>query len=100
DRVEAGDVEAGGVVLQDGLTAGVGDWITTRNNDRRLRTNGGRDWVKNGDDWIVTRRHEDGSLTIRHAEHDGSATLPADYVTRYVQLAYASTVMREQGTTV
>ncbi len=100
DRVEAGDVEADGVVLQDGLTAGVGDWITTRDNDRRLRTNGGRDWVKNGDDWIVIRRHEDGSLTIRHAEHDGSATLPADYVARYVQLAYASTVMREQGTTV
>lgn len=100
DRVEAGDVESDGVVLQDGLTAGVGDWITTRNNDRRLRTNGGRDWVKNGDDWEVTTRFEDGSLTVRHTEHGGSVTLPADYVDRYVQLAYASTVMREQGTTV
>ena len=100
DRVEAGDVEATGVALYDGLTAGVGDWITTRENDRRLRSNGGRDWVKNGDDWVVTTRHEDGSLTVRHTEHDGRVILPADYVTRYVQLAYASTVMREQGTTV
>ncbi|MGH3492013.1 MAG: MobF family relaxase [Sciscionella sp.] len=100
DRVEVGDVESGGIVLQDGLSAGVGDWITTRNNDRRLRTYGGRDWVKNGDNWEVTTRYEDGSLTVRHAEHGGSVTLPADYVDRYVQLAYASTVMREQGTTV
>jgi conjugative relaxase-like TrwC/TraI family protein len=99
DRVEAGDVEASGVVLQDGLSAGVGDWITTRNNDRRLGTNGGRDWVKNGDGWTVTTRYEDGSLTVRHAEHGGSVTLPAAYVAQYVQLAYASTVMREQGTT-
>ncbi len=100
DRVEAGDVEAGGVGLHDGLSAGVGDWITTRNNDRRLGTNGGRDWVKNGDDWTVTTRYQDGSLTVRHAEHGGSVTLPAAYVAQHVQLAYASTVMREQGTTV
>ncbi|HEV2634538.1 MAG TPA: MobF family relaxase [Actinocrinis sp.] len=100
DRVEARDVEAVGVVLQDGLSVGVGDWITTRNNDRRLGTNGGRDWVKNGDDWTVTTRYEDGSLTVRHAEHGGTVTLPAKYVAHYVQLAYASTVMREQGTTV
>ena len=100
DRIESGAVEAGGVLLQDGLTVGTGDWITTRENNRRLRTNGGRDWVKNGDDWTVTARHEDGSLTVRHADHEGSVHLPADYVSRYVHLAYASTVIRNQGATV
>jgi hypothetical protein len=43
------------VVLRDGNLAGTGDWILTRSNDRRLTTSSGRDWVKNGDAWLVMR---------------------------------------------
>ena len=44
------------MVLRDGSLAGTGDWILTRSNDRRLTTSGSsRDWVKNGDAWLVTR---------------------------------------------
>jgi hypothetical protein len=43
------------VVLRDGNLARTGDWILTRSNDRRLTTSSGRDWVKNGDAWLVTR---------------------------------------------
>jgi conjugative relaxase-like TrwC/TraI family protein len=100
DRVTAGQVEADGVRLRDGNLAGAGDWIATRLNDRRLSAFGGRDWVKNGDAWHVERRHPNGSLTVRHLSHGGRVTLPADYVRDQVQLLYATTAHRTQGTTV
>ena len=100
DRVAAGQVEPGGVRLQDGNLAGVGDWIVTRLNDRRLSVFGGRDWVKNGDAWHVERRHADGSLTVRGIGHGGRVTLPAAYVRDQVQLLYATTAHRAEGTTV
>jgi len=100
ERVTAGQVEAGGAQLRDCNLAGVGDWIVTRLNDRRLSTFGGRDWVKNGDAWQVERRHSDGALTVRHLSHGGRVTLPAEYVREKVQLLYATTAQRAQGTTV
>src|SRR5262249_47318486 len=60
----------------------------------------GRDWVKNGDAWHVTRRHADGSLRVRHLAHGGLLTLPSSYVRDHVQLLYATTAHRAQGTTV
>jgi len=100
DRVTAGQVEADGTRLRDGNLAGAGDWIVTRLNDRRLSAFGGRDWVKNGDAWHVEQRHPDGALTVRHLSHGGRVTLPADYVGDQVQLLYATTAHRAQGTTV
>jgi hypothetical protein len=100
DRIEAGQVEPQGVVLRDGNQAGVGDWITTRRNDRRLPVRGGRDWVKNGDAWHVIVRHPDGSLTAAHLEHRGQVRLPAEYARRHVELLYATTTNRAQGSTV
>jgi conjugative relaxase-like TrwC/TraI family protein len=100
DRVTAGQVEADGVRLRDGNLAGVGDWIVTRLNDRRLSLYSGRDWVKNGDAWHVVRRLDDGSLRVRHLGHCGLITLPATYVHDHVQLLYATTAHRAQGTTV
>lgn len=100
DRVAAGQVEADGVELRDGNLAGVGDWIITRENNRRLLTHGGRDFVKNGDGWTVLARHDDGALTVEHDKHHGRLTLPAEYVREHVQLLYASTVIRTQGLTV
>jgi len=100
ERVDAGQVEAGGVPLRDGTLAGRGDWIVTRQNNRKAAINGGRDWVKNGDAWRVIKRHRNGALTVQHLVHGGRVTLPADYVAGHVQLLYATTAHRAQGTTV
>lgn len=100
DRVTAGHVEIEGVALHDGNLAGAGDWIVTRHNQRRLSTRQGRDFVRNGDAWHVLSRHQDGSLQVRHLEHGGQIRLPAAYVAEHVELLYASTVHRTQGSTV
>ncbi|HWL97360.1 MAG TPA: MobF family relaxase [Nocardioidaceae bacterium] len=100
DRAALGVVDLDGVRLHDGNTAGAGDWVLTRDNHRHLLTHGGRDFVKNGDRWIVTARHPNGSLTVRHQQHRGTVTLPADYVAEHVELAYATTAHRMQGDTV
>jgi hypothetical protein len=69
ERADAGQVETGGTQLRDGNLAGTGDWIVTRDNNRRLALLGGRDWVKNGDAWRVLQRHQDGALTVQHLGH-------------------------------
>ena len=103
DLINAGRVEADGVRLQDRTTAGVGDLVVTRLNDRRLST--GRTWVKNGDRWQVTRRYDDGSLAVRRLgrgdqPHGKALVLPAKYVRAELELGYASTVHRAQGASV
>jgi conjugative relaxase-like TrwC/TraI family protein len=100
ERVLAGQVEQDGVTLRDGNLAGAGDWIVTRENNRKLPVRGGRDWVRNGYGWQVTTRHRDGSLTCTHLEHGGQVRLPAGYVRAHVQLLYATTAHRAEGTTV
>jgi hypothetical protein len=100
ERIDAGRVERQGVDLHDSTCAGVGDWVVTRQNQRTLTCRRGRDWVKNGDTWTVTTRHRDGSLTVRHHDHQSKVRLPADYVAVSVELAYATTAHRVQGTTV
>ncbi len=88
------------VELTDGTTAGVGDTIITRCNDRRLRN--GKDWVRNGDTWTITGVRDDGSVTIRNTgrRFGGSIVLPAAYVSDHVDLGYAVTAHRAQGVTV
>jgi conjugative relaxase-like TrwC/TraI family protein len=100
DRVTAGQVEPTGAPLRDGTQAGQGDWIVTRQNNRRLTTPSATEWVKNGDTWAVTHRHQDGSLTVTSHTHGTQLTLPAPYVRDHVQLLYATTAHRAQGTTV
>lgn len=100
DLIAAGLVDVDGIPLRDGTAAGVGDRVTTRRNDRRLAVCRGRDWVKNGDPWLVQTVHEDGALTVTHRSHGGRVTLPADYVAAHVQLDYARTIHRAQGATV
>ncbi len=96
-RRDAGAVEPGNTELSDGHTAGVGDSVVTRRNDRRLRI--ADQWVKNGDTWTVTATHTDGSITV--SDHrDCTIQLPADYTRDHVELGYAATVHRAQGRTV
>jgi conjugative relaxase-like TrwC/TraI family protein len=100
DRVATGVVDADGIVLIDGTTAGAGDTIVTRHNRSDLRVLGGKDWVHNGDLWTIDTVHGDGTLTVTHNGHDGRLRLPAEYVADHVELGYASTIARAQGITV
>ncbi len=98
DRVAEGAVADVGVEVAGGGTAGVGDLVVTRQNDRRLST--GRRWVRNGDRWTVTATDQDGTMTVQRANGGGMVVLPAAYVAAHVELAYASSAHRAQGRTV
>ncbi|MFB7251185.1 MobF family relaxase [Microbacterium sp. NPDC056234] len=100
DRITAGTIDpAHAVRLHDGTEAAAGDVVATRHNDRRLRV--GKTWVKNGDLWDVLTAHDDGSLTVTRKGHWGGAIrLPAKYVKENVELGYAVTSHRAQGSTV
>lgn len=102
DLILAGKIKPGReVALAEGTSAGVGDTVITRHNDRRLRTGTGRGWVRNGERWQITDVRDDGSITIRKSgRRFGSIVLPADYVTEHVDLGYAVTAHRAQGITV
>jgi hypothetical protein len=54
--------------------------------------------VANRQTWIVTGVGDDGSLTLRGRGR--GRVLPAEYATRFVELAYATTVHGAQGETV
>jgi ATP-dependent exoDNAse (exonuclease V) alpha subunit len=86
------------VRLADGTTAGVGDRIVTRRNDRTITAR--RRWAKNSDQWIVTRRHRDGALTVQGDDSNEQVRLPEEYVREHVELGYATTAHRAQGRTV
>lgn len=86
--------------LRDHLVAHAGDLVVTRDNARHLLTRGTRDFVKNGDVWVVTELLDDGDVLVRHTEHHGRVRLPAAYVDTSLDLGYAATVHRAQGITV
>ena len=90
------------VTLHDGTQASKGDRVITRENDRRLRSRNGKNWVRNGDRWTITAVSDDGSITVRPAgrRFGGSLVLPAAYVAEQVELGYAITGHRAQGITV
>jgi hypothetical protein len=80
-----------------GLQLLVGDEVVTRRNNRRLHTDRGL-MVKNRDHWTITNIHRNGSITI--SGRSGTIRLPADYVTRDLELGYAQTSHASQGRTV
>jgi len=103
DRVATGAVEAEGVTLANGSSAGVGDVIVTRRNNRKIPVGERPDaggYVRNRDRWIVTGRGEDGSLDVEHQRTGGTAHLPPSYVASEVELGYALTAYGAQGMTV
>lgn len=88
------------VLLDDGTCAYIGDKVLTRKNNYQLKTNQGKDFVKNGDLWHIRAIAEDGALLLQHINHQGMVGLPSAYVRENVQLGYASTINRAQGSTV
>ncbi|HZD22210.1 MAG TPA: MobF family relaxase, partial [Acidimicrobiia bacterium] len=80
-----------------GLQLLVGDEVVTRRNNRLLRTDQGL-MVKNRDHWTITNIHHDGSITIKG--RTGTIRLPAEYVSRDLELGYAQTSHASQGRTV
>ncbi|GAB3589252.1 MobF family relaxase [Angustibacter peucedani] len=87
------------VGLHDGTQASAGDWIVTRANARMLQTDCGRDFVKNGDGWLVRHVATDGSLMVQRRSSQSVVRLPSHYVAKRVELGYAVTVHRAQGLT-
>ena len=87
-----------GITLSDGLTAGVGDRIVTRRNNRRLRTSDG--FVRNGDLWHDHRRparRRPARPARRRTRRARTLRLPAAYVAESVELGYATTTARSPG---
>ncbi|MFZ2015586.1 MAG: hypothetical protein WAV00_17355 [Nocardioides sp.] len=84
---EAGDA----VVTRAGERIGIGDQIATRRNDTTTD-------VANRETSTVTATDPRGSLTVVGAA--GRRTLPADYVRKHLELAYATTAYGAQGATV
>jgi len=74
-----------------GERIGLGDRIATRRNDRDLS-------VANRDVWTVAGIGNDGSLMV--VGRAGQRTLPREYVSDHVELAFASTAYGAQGETV
>ncbi len=111
DRHDAGHLYGPETALHDSTACAAGDWIITRQNDRRLPTPGGGH-VRNGAAWTVGAVHPDGSLDVfprgrdlaaapsQSAGPPGVVRLPARYVAEHVELGYASTIHRAQGSTV
>jgi conjugative relaxase-like TrwC/TraI family protein len=101
DRILQGQVDPRAEArLKDGSRASRGDLVVTRLNDRRLRA-GKTGWVRNGDRWAVVKVHGDGAVTVRRAgpARAAAVTLPAAYAAENLQLGYASTAHRAQGST-
>ena len=105
DGILTGSIAGRGVTLGDGRTAGVGDRIVTRRNNRRLHTTDG--YVRNGAFWDITAILPGGAVLARPAQQGGavdsdgaSVRLPASYVRAHVDLGYATTTARTQGMTV
>ncbi|MGW8995021.1 MobF family relaxase [Streptomyces zhihengii] len=100
-HISRGDLDtSSSIPLRTAARAHPGDIIVTRLNRRRMTVRGGKDFVKNGDTWTVEKILADGAATVRHTQHRGRITLPADYLTVQAELGYASTIHRAQGMTV
>lgn len=83
--------------LSGDTSAGLGDRILTRRNERHVLDDQG-EFIKNGDLLTVTAVHADGSL---EAARDNGATVHLTAaVLENTQLGYASTAHRSQGVTV
>ncbi|MCR4487694.1 relaxase domain-containing protein [Micrococcus luteus] len=100
DLVTAGlvDVETT-VTLRADVTAGVGDELLARRNDRSLRDSTGS-FIANGTRLTLTGINPDGSAEAVLDATGGTVILDPDYLASSTELGYATTAHRSQGVTV
>ena len=79
------------MVTARGERIGLGDHVATRRNDPDLG-------VANRQTWTVTGIDEDGNLLLHRQGRERE--IPVEYATRFLELAYATTVHGAQGETV
>ncbi|MFI6802984.1 MobF family relaxase [Streptosporangium canum] len=103
ELVRYGKVAPDGITLRDRNTAGVGDLITARSNDRKVTVGGQERLLSNRDVFEVIGFDGAGGIQARLVTSEGAgaeAYLPYQYVRRHVELGYAGTVHAAQGRTV
>lgn len=83
----------------DGNLVRLGDLIQSRKNTRELRTSDRRR-VLNRDVWKVTGYDDHGGVIAAHTRRGTTASFTAEYTSRHVVLAYATTMAGAQGRTV
>jgi conjugative relaxase-like TrwC/TraI family protein len=107
ERQQRGQVDPDSrITLADGGSAGAGDLIITRYNDRTIPVTAtkadGQDtgtFVRNNDLWIVQQVRPQG-VVVRQRDGPDTAMLPLSYVSEHVTGGYALTPHRSQGKTV
>jgi conjugative relaxase-like TrwC/TraI family protein len=79
------------ITTGSGEVLGLGDRVATRRNDANLH-------VANRQTWTITDISSNGSLVLHG--HGRDRAIPTEYASRFVELAYATTVHGTQGDTV
>ncbi|WP_315914999.1 AAA family ATPase [Arthrobacter sp. lap29] len=88
------------VRLSDGLSAGRGDTVNARKNDRRIKDDAG-DFIRNGTlIKISSKPSRDGAIHGRRLDTGQRIRLSCEYLAESVELGYATTAHRSQGITV
>lgn len=86
--------------LRDGLDAGAGDQIVSRDNRRNITSDDGGKSIQNGTGLIIDRIDARDGTIHAHGTDDGREwTLPAAFVTQSCEAGYATTTHRSQGGT-
>lgn len=87
------------VGLKGDETAGVGERILARHNQRRLTDSRG-DFIRNGSILTITEIKTSGAAVATVEGTGARIVLPADYLAAHCELGYATTAHRSQGMTV
>lgn len=85
--------------LRAGTDAGTGEVVVARKVDRQLVDDTG-DFIRNGTQLTVRAINRHGDLIARRADTGAKITIPAAWAAQNVELGYAMTAHRSQGTTV
>ena len=101
ERIATGTVNTRHTLpLSDGLTAGRGDLILARRNDRSIRDSHGG-FIRNGTLLTITGiPNRSGTVMCTRTDTGATITLDRHYLSRCAELGYATTAHRSQGITV
>lgn len=99
DLVRDGTVDHESTVqLRADASAGAGDVLLARLNDRNIRDSTGA-FISNGTRLTVTEVRADGSALGQSHSTSGTVQLDAEYLANSTELGYATTAHRAQGVT-